>query len=93
MGELQAIEKLLKKVIPVIGGAPWSVSEQAAAPKPPQGGRGGRPGGKPGQSSGGQRPQAQGKPGQRPTGPAVAKPVRTASKTGGVQSPARQKSR
>ena len=89
MGELQAIEKLLKKVIPVIGGAPWSVSEQAAAPKPPQGGRGARPGGKPM----GQRPQGQGKPGQRPTGPAVAKPVRTASKTGGVQSPARQKSR
>ncbi len=92
MGELQAIEKLLKKVIPVIGGAPWSNSEVAAAPKPVQN-RGGRPGGKPGQSSGGQRQQGQAKQGQRPVGPAVAKPVRTASKTGGVQSPARQKSR
>lgn len=85
MGELQAIEKLLKKTIPVVGGAPWAASEIAAAPKPAQN-RGQRPGGKPG----GQRPQGQ-KPGQRPSGP--AKPVRVASKTGGAGSPARQKSR
>ena len=85
MGELQAIEKLLKKTIPVVGGAPWAASEIAAAPKPAQN-RGQRPGGKPG----GQRPQSQ-KPGQRPSGP--AKPVRVASKTGGAGSPARQKSR
>ena len=85
MGELQAVEKLLKKTIPVVGGAPWAASEIAAAPKPAQN-RGQRPGGKPG----GQRPQGQ-KPGQRPSGP--AKPVRVASKTGGAGSPARQKSR
>lgn len=87
MGELQAVEKLLKKVIPVVGGAPWSVSEVAAAPKPAQN-RGGRPGG--------QRPQGQGKPGQRsakPAGNGPAKPLRPASKTGGVQTPQRQKSR
>ncbi len=62
MGELQAVEKLLKKPIPVIGGAPWSAAAIAAAPKPaqrqgqrpahaprPQGGKpqGGRPQGKP----------------------------------------------
>ena len=81
MGELQAVEKLLKKQIPVVGGAPWAASEIAAAPKPAQN-RGQRPGG--------QRPQGQ-KPGQRPAGP--AKPVRVASKTGGAGSPARQKSR
>lgn len=64
MGELQAIEKVLKKPIPVIGGAPWAADVVAAAPKPGQkrgggqqrgqGGQGGRPqsakgeGGKPG---------------------------------------------
>ena len=68
MGELQAIEKLLKKPVPVIGGAPWSMSEVAAAPKPVQN-RGGRPGG--------QRPQGQGKPGQRPaSAKPAAKPLR-----------------
>ena len=36
MGELQAVEKLLKKPIPVIGGAPWSAAAIAAAPKPAQ---------------------------------------------------------
>ena len=49
MGELQAVEKLLKKPIPVIGGAPWSAAAVAAAPKPVQG-------------RGGQRPQGQGRP-------------------------------
>jgi ATP-dependent RNA helicase RhlE len=85
MGELQAVEKLLKKAIPVVGGAPWSSSEIAAAPKPAQN-RGQRPGG--------QRPQS--KPGQRPGAAAAkpaAKPVRPASKTGGVTAPARQKAR
>ncbi|MEN9409704.1 MAG: hypothetical protein RL216_1678 [Pseudomonadota bacterium] len=65
MGELQAIEKLLKKIIPVIGGAPWAADIVAAAPKPGQN-RGQRPGGgRPAQG----RPQGkpQGKPqGQRP---------------------------
>ncbi len=95
MGELQAIEKLLKKTIPVIGGAPWSVSEVAAAPKPAQN-RGQRPGGHSGGKPGTGRPQGHGKPGQRPSSPAKpmgAKPLRPASKTGGATSPARQKAR
>ncbi|HSF65245.1 MAG TPA: DEAD/DEAH box helicase [Paracoccaceae bacterium] len=45
MGELQAIEKLLKKPLPVVGGAPWSADMVAAAPKPQQNRGGGRPGG------------------------------------------------
>ncbi|MBI1170196.1 DEAD/DEAH box helicase [bacterium] len=88
MGELQAIEKLLKKQIPVVGGAPWAAADIAAAPKPAQN-RGQRPGGHNGQKSG--RPQGQPKSGGRPSG--APKPLRPASKTGGVQSPARQKSR
>ncbi|MEY4697406.1 MAG: hypothetical protein RIT14_1834, partial [Pseudomonadota bacterium] len=61
MGELQAIEKLLKKPIPVVGGAPWAADIVAAAPKPGQN-RGQRPGG----GGGGNRP-GQGKPqGGRP---------------------------
>jgi ATP-dependent RNA helicase RhlE len=84
MGELQAVEKLLKKTIPVVGGAAWAAADIAAAPKPAQN-RGQRPGG--------QRPQGQGhgKPGQRPQG--APKPLRPSSKTGGASSPARQKSR
>lgn len=65
MGELQAIEKLMKKPIPVVGGAPWAADIVAAAPKPGQN-RGQRPGGgRPGQKPQGGRPQ--GKPqGARP---------------------------
>ncbi len=59
MGELQAIEKILKKPIPVIGGAPWAADIVAAAPKPNQG-RG--------------RPQGQGRPGSKPQGHGAAKP-------------------
>ncbi len=51
MVELQAIEKLLKKQIPVLGGAPWAADVVAAAPRPGQnrgqrssGGGGGRQG-------------------------------------------------
>ena len=60
MGELQEIEKLLKKPLPIVGGAPWAADIVAAAPKPGQnrGQRGSRPQGKPG----GGRPQGQGKP-------------------------------
>ncbi len=36
MDELKAVEKLLKTTIPVIGGAPWAMSDIAAAPKPSQ---------------------------------------------------------
>jgi ATP-dependent RNA helicase RhlE len=59
MGELQAIEKMLKKPVPVIGGAPWSADIVAAAPKPQQGR--GRP-----QVQG--RPQGQGRQGAKPQG-------------------------
>ena len=67
MGELQAIEKLLKKPLPVVGGAPWSADMVAAAPKPQghnRGGRpgGGRPGGQPGRSHAPGKPQHAGKP-------------------------------
>jgi ATP-dependent RNA helicase RhlE len=54
MGELQAIEKLLKKALPVVGGAPWSADMIAAAPKPGQN-RGQRPGGGAGGRQGGQK--------------------------------------
>ncbi len=59
MDEFKAIEKLLKKSIDVIGGAPWSAAVIAASPKPVQG-RGGRP---------------QGKPQGKPQGRAGANPV------------------
>jgi ATP-dependent RNA helicase RhlE len=70
MGELQAIEKLLKKPLPVIGGAPWAADIVAAAPKPMQGGRGRPQGqGRPGRAAGA---KPQGKPAGRP---AAAKPA------------------
>ena len=63
MGELQAIEKLLKKPLPVVGGAPWAADVVAAAPKPGQN-RGQRP-----QRQGGQKPGSKPPaPGQRPAG-------------------------
>jgi ATP-dependent RNA helicase RhlE len=63
MGELQAVEKLLKKPIPVLGGAPWSAEMVAAAPKPGQN-RGQRPQRQGGQKAGAKPPV----PGQRPAG-------------------------
>lgn len=63
MGELQAIEKVLKKPVPVVGGAPWAADIIAASPKPNQGrGRGPKP--------------AQGR-GQGPAKSAGAKPAGT----------------
>ena len=53
MVELQAIEKLLKKQLPVIGGAPWAADVVAAAPRPGQ--------------NRGQRPQGGGRQGQKLT--------------------------
>ncbi len=96
MGELQAIEKMLKVPLPVVGGAPWAADVIAAAPKPGQN-RGQRPGGGGGRQgqkltakpqgvrsakpAGQGRPAGQGKPaGQRP---ASAKPQ------GGVFAPRR----
>jgi ATP-dependent RNA helicase RhlE len=75
MGELQAVEKLLKKPIPVLGGAPWSAEMVAAAPKPGQN-RGQRPG-RPGGQKPGSKPPA---PGQRP---ASAKPGGQKPRQGG----------
>jgi ATP-dependent RNA helicase RhlE len=68
MGELQSIEKLLKKPIPVLGGAPWAADVVAAAPKPGQN-RGQRPGNRGGQKSGAQppaKPQGQRQGTQKP---------------------------
>lgn len=77
MDELKAIEKVLKKPIPVLGGAPWSAEMVAAAPKPGQnrGQRPSRPGGqkagsKPVAKPQGGRPMGSGKPaGSRPAKP------------------------
>jgi ATP-dependent RNA helicase RhlE len=71
MGELLAVEKLRKKPIPGLGGAPWSAEMVAAAPKLGQN-RGQRP-----QRQGGQKPGSKPPaPGQRPAGqkPRPAKP-------------------
>ncbi|MDG1280594.1 MAG: DEAD/DEAH box helicase [Pseudorhodobacter sp.] len=65
MGELKDIEKLLKKALPVIGGAPWGLADIKAAPKPPQ--RGARP-----QGQG--RPQSKNKGAPRKQG--AGKPMR-----------------
>jgi ATP-dependent RNA helicase RhlE len=76
MDELQAIEKLLKKPIPVLGGAPWAADVVAAAPKPGQN-RGQRPAQKGGQKSGAKPPAKAA--GARPGGPSgrggTAKPA------------------
>ena len=77
MGELQAVEKLLKKPLPILGGAPWAAEVVAAAPKPGQN-RGQRPTNRGGQKAGSQPVQraAPGKPGAKPAGkPAGAKPA------------------
>ncbi|MCB5408496.1 DEAD/DEAH box helicase [Pseudogemmobacter faecipullorum] len=104
MGELKAVETLLKKQLPVMGGAPWAADAIAAAPsKPGQNraaaraaagggqGRGPRPqgqGGKPG--GGGGRPGGgAGGGGGRPGGkPQGARPAPRPE--GGTQSPSRR---
>ena len=96
MGELQAIEKLLKKPLPILGGAPWAADIVAASPKPGQN-RGQRParpqGGRPqGAKPQGAKPQgakpAQGRPAAaKPTG---AKPTGAKPKPmGGANAPRR----
>jgi ATP-dependent RNA helicase RhlE len=98
MGELQAVEKLLKKPLPVLGGAPWAADIVAAAPKPGQN-RGQRPGGRPGGKPQGQKPQGQkpqgakphgAKPQGRPGGNPAARPA-AAKPMGGGGSPQRRK--
>jgi ATP-dependent RNA helicase RhlE len=101
MAELQAIEKLLKKTLPVLGGAPWAADIVAAAPKPGQKRGGGRP---QGQKPQGQKPQGQKPQGQRPASaaPSGARPQGTGKPAagaargpkpaprGGAQAPRRQ---
>jgi len=94
MGELQAIEKMLKKPIPVLGGAPWAADIVAAAPKPGQN-RGQRPGTKGGQKPGakppakahsqrpGGQPQRSGAP--KPQGGSFSPRRPEGSKVGGAQ--------
>lgn len=65
MVELQAIEKLLKKPLPVVGGAPWAADVIAAAPRPGQN-RGQRPGRPGGQKKGAMPPAGGAKPAHRP---------------------------
>ena len=92
MGELQAVEKLLKKPIPVLGGAPWSAEMVAAAPKAGQN-RGQRPGGGRGGQKSGSKPPAQGQrpAGQKPRSGGAPKPQggsfapRRADGTGGAK--------
>lgn len=96
MGELQAIEKVLKKPVPVVGGAPWAADVVAAAPRPGQGrGRGAKPGqGKPRAANAGtsapQKPRSDG--GKRPAGQGGAgKPAnRPPSSRPGGQPPRRK---
>jgi len=96
MVELQAIEKLLKKQLPVIGGAPWAADVVAAAPRPGQN-RGQRPqgGGRQGQKltanpAKPKTPRPQGKPqGSRPQG---ARPQGSRPQ-GGAQAPQRRPGR
>ena len=88
MSELQAVEKLLKKQIPVAGGAAWAADVVAAAGKPhqtrgPRQGQGqGRPGGskpqgaKPGARS---APKPQAKPAGAPPAQAARPPRRAES--------------
>ena len=86
MGELQAVEKLLKKAIPVIGGAPWSADAVAAAPKPTQGRGQQRPSSAPRSA----KPQGAGKPQGKPQGrPAAKAAPKPAAKPAGSAQPAR----
>ncbi|MES2667342.1 MAG: DEAD/DEAH box helicase [Pseudomonadota bacterium] len=71
MSELQDIEKLLKKPIPVVGGAAWAAEAIAAAPKPGQN-RGQRPARPQGQKAG-SKPPARGA--AKPAGKPAAKPM------------------
>lgn len=92
MGELMAIEKMLKKPLPVIGGAPWSADVVAAAPKPGQN-RGQRPGAGGGRQGQQMHKNPNQKPGKRAGGPAGPARPQSAPKPrpqGGAHSPKRQ---
>jgi ATP-dependent RNA helicase RhlE len=84
MPEFVAIEKMLKKPIPVLGGAPWAADIVAASARPGANSRGGRPGMKPQGAGGGA------KPGPRPASAAKpGAPKFGAPKAGGARPPKR----
>jgi ATP-dependent RNA helicase RhlE len=87
MGELQAIEKMLKKPIPVVGGAPWSADIVAAVPKQGQA-RGRGQGRAPNSKPQGGKPMGNKPVGNKPVGskPAAAK-ASAGGRPGGFQSP------
>jgi ATP-dependent RNA helicase RhlE len=90
MDELKAIEKLLKKTLPVLGGAPWAADVVAAAPRPGQN-RGQRPARPQGGKPGGQKPQSAKPHSGRPQGHA-GKPGASRSRPaagGGLGAPKR----
>jgi len=79
MDELKAIEKVLGKPVPVVGGAPWAMDAVKAAPKP-----GPRQGQRPAR---GARPQ--GKPAGKPADAQARKPKPAARPEGGTSAPRR----
>lgn len=104
MGELQAVEKLLKKTIPVVGGAPWAADIVAATPKPgqnrgqrpssaPRGQGQGKPAGRPDQGQGAKPQGAKPAVGAKPGKPQGARPMRPAAQNGGGGAPQRQRAR
>jgi ATP-dependent RNA helicase RhlE len=87
MPDLAAIEKVLKKPIPVLGGAPWAADMVAASPRPGQKPRQGQPSrgpGKPAAAKPGAKPAAKTgpKPGPKP-------PAKPPAAKGGAQPPVR----
>ena len=86
MGELQAIEKILKKQIPIIGGAPWAADVIAAHPKPHQS-HGQRPQRPQSAKSHGAKPGS--KPGARPGTKPSGTPASAPKIPGGTRPPRR----
>ena len=83
MGELQAIEKILKKPLPVLGGAPWAADMIAAAPKPQQNRGGGRPQGQKPQGANPHGPRPQGQP-AKPGGGGAQRGPKPPARGGGM---------
>ena len=91
MDELRAIETVLKKPVPVLGGAPWASEAVAAAPKPGQRrgtSAGGRPQGRPGAKPVGAKPQGAKPAGAKPMGAKKPRPA-AARPEGGTTAPRR----
>ena len=83
MGELQAIEKILKKPLPVLGGAPWAADMIAAAPKPQRNRGGGRPQGQKPQGANPHGPRPQGQP-AKPGGGGAQRGPKPPARGGGM---------